>query len=328
MRLLFAVLMLALVSPCQAETYYLAYWNVENLFDTVDDPMVEGDEDFTPSGKSKWDEERLATKLKALTRIISRMNEGRGPDILGLGEIENREVVELLVKELAPLKRDYKIVHQDSPSSRGIDCAMLVDGVKFVIRDRKFHAVKDVSKPTRDIVEAELTVSGGDVLYVFANHWPSRANPESDRMAAATVLRKRVDEILSENKLADIVLMGDFNDYPPDESITKGLRAIEKLEHDDGSLLNTMWAEHRAGKGSYVYQNKWGVLDQVIVSPGLLDEDGFHWVKDSSQPVIVRREQLYEPAEGIPRPNKTYSGNSYHKTGISDHLPVQTLIER
>src|ERR1041384_4656024 len=132
-RLLFAALILSLLcfipsTDCaQADEFFIGSWNLENLFDTKDDPSVKGDEDYTPESAKHWTKERLDIKLKNLAKIISKMNDGKGPDVLGVCEIENRQVVEMLVEKLNPLGRKYEIVHKDSPSERGIDCAIIYD---------------------------------------------------------------------------------------------------------------------------------------------------------------------------------------------------------
>lgn len=303
----------------------MAFWNVENLFDLVDDPQVEGDEEFTPDGPNRWTKERLDIKLNNLARVISRMHEGAGPAVLGLAEIENRYVVELLVEKLKPLGRDYKIVHKDSPSDRGIDCALIYDANIFQLELEKFHFV-DADK-TRDIVEAKLARDGASIT-VFVNHWPSRGNEPSARMTAAKTLRTRTSEILAADALADLVIMGDFNDYPVDPSLTEGLGAVGDLASlQQGSLFNTSYTTTPdATNGTYVYQDQWGVLDQIIVSPGMLIPGGVSWGLGSTKPVVLADDQMYVPAEGIPRPSRSYSRTTFHKNGYSDHMPIVTTI--
>jgi endonuclease/exonuclease/phosphatase family protein len=184
--LLFAVLGRFLIRPAigQAEEFFIADWNVENLCDSVDDPNVTGDEEFTPDGPKHWTVERLDTKLSNLAKIICKMNDGRGPDVLGLCEVENRKVLEMLVAKLDSLGRDYKIVHKDSPSERGIDCALIYDAKVFQLADSKFHHVD--AGNTRDIIDTKLE-NGGSPLYVFVDHWPSQTHDESYRCAGADV---------------------------------------------------------------------------------------------------------------------------------------------
>jgi predicted extracellular nuclease len=314
-----------------ADELCVASWNVENLFDTEDDPNVELDEEYTPTSPKKWTQERLEIKLKNLAAVIGKMNSEHGPDVLGLCEVENRKVVEMLVGKLAPIGRKYAIVHQDSPSDRGIDTALVYDANVFDLVDSTFHFV-DADK-TRDIVEAQLRrKNSGDnehPLYVFVNHWPSRGNDEWQRIMAATVLRKRLDAILADDPQADIILLGDFNDEPHNVALTKFLLASESADGlSDGELYNTTAAIAAAGKGSYVWDNKWELIDHIIVSPGLLDERGYRWKQGSSR-VVDFPEVFFHPRwkDAIPRPSKSYARTNFHNDGYSDHLGVICILE-
>jgi endonuclease/exonuclease/phosphatase family metal-dependent hydrolase len=253
---------MACQNVCHAEDVYLAFWNVENLFDTEDNPNEEGDEDFTPTGVKKWTEERLTRKISNLSRVIRAMNDDRGPDILGLAEVENQKMAELLAAQMTVKPHRYKVVHRDSPSRRGIDCAIVYDEAKFTLKSSQFFTIDGTEQPTRMIVEAELADAQGGKLFVFANHWPSRAHPESDRILAAKVLRKRVDEILKADANADFVAFGDFNDFADDPALVETLLTVEKpADAKEGKLLNATWPLFRRGEGSYVYQNKWETID-------------------------------------------------------------------
>jgi predicted extracellular nuclease len=310
-----------------AEELFVASWNVENLFDTKDDPNVRLDEDFTPQSPKKWTKERLDIKLRNLTKIISKMNDGRGPDVLGLCEIENRKVVEMLVEKLAPLGRKYEIVHKDSPSDRGIDCALIYDASVFELADSKFHFV-DANK-TRDIIEARLK-RDNEELFVFVNHWPSRRNDESERFKAAEVLRKRLDEILAADPKADIVMVGDFNDEPDNVAIKNRLRATTSSDNLPlGAVFDTTAYLAAERKGTHVYDNEWNLLDHIIVSGGMLDPEGFRW-KEKSSRRLEFPELFFHPRapQQIARPNKSYSGDNFHRTGYADHLAVVCVIEQ
>jgi predicted extracellular nuclease len=310
-----------------ADELCIASWNVENLFDLEDDPNVEYDEDFTPQSSKRWTKERLDIKLKNLAKIISKMNNGRGPDVLGLCEVENRKVVEMLVEKLAPLGRKYEIVHKDSPSDRGIDCALLYDVNVFGLSDSKFHFV-DAEK-TRDIVEARLKRNDAEI-FVFVNHWPSRNNDEWQRLKAADVLRKRLDEILAANPKADIVMIGDFNDEPDNVCLKDRLRAAASPDAlTSGAVYDTTAYISAEGKGTHVYDNEWNLLDHIIVSQGLLDKAGYRWKEKSSRRLEYPELFFYPRApQQIARPNKSYSGNEFHKTGYADHLALVCIIEQ
>lgn len=307
-----------------ANELFVAFWNVENLFDTVDDPKVELDEEFTPTGTKQWTKERYETKLRNLAQVIRDMNGGKGPDVLGLCEIENAAVVKDLIRELEPLKRKYQLIHRDSPSGRGIDCAILVDEARARVAKADFLPVTGVK--TRDIVEAQLAVDGNP-LYVFMNHWPSRGGDSEgvERGKAAAVLRKRVDALLQSDPMTDIVMGGDFNDHSSDKSIHDVLRAeTDRSKLHENTLLDTM-GTIPTGTGTYFYDGHWENIDHLIVSRGLLDEKAFRWRRDST--TVIRKDyQLFKPRDGQPRPNRTYGGEKYHG-GYSDHLPVACIVE-
>ena len=306
---------------------YLGFYNVENLFDTHDDPKVELDEEFIPTAPKQWTEERLQIKLDNLSKVIRGMHGGKGPDVLGLCEIENKAVIELLVAKLKPLGRDYRIVHQDSPSARGIDCGLIYDAKILKLTDPpKFHAIE--GQNTRDVIEAKLQV-GEQRFTVMVNHWPSQRSPEPAREQVGRTIRKRLDQLLKDKPDADIVLIGDFNAQPDAPSISKALRTWgdpKKLQ--PGVFFNSMWPLH-AGKteGTYVYNNRWEVLDQVILSPGMLDGKGVNWVPDSTKP-IKEKYMMFELRNGksLPRPSRSYSGDKFHQDGYSDHLPIGCLL--
>jgi predicted extracellular nuclease len=320
-------LLLLYVNRSLGDEFHVAFWNVENLFDHEDDPAVESDEEFTPQAPKHWTAERLAIKLNNLSRILRKMNAGRGPDVLGLCEVENRTVLELLVAKLAPLGRRYEIVHKDSPSDRGIDCALVYDANVFELADFKFHFV--AAENTRDIVEARLRHADSD-LFVFVNHWPSRGNEEWQRVKAATVLRARLDELFAADAAADCLLIGDFNDEPDNVSLKDHLRSAASSENlPASSLFDTTASIRTAGKGTYVYENRWELIDHILVSPGLLDESGFRWKTGSSRR-IEYPELFFHPRfpGAIPRPSRSYSRDDFHRSGYSDHLPVECVIAK
>jgi endonuclease/exonuclease/phosphatase family metal-dependent hydrolase len=233
----------------------------------------------------------------------------------------------MLVEKLTPLGRRYEIVHRDSPSDRGIDCALIYDANHFGLSDSRFHFV-DAEK-TRDIVEAKLRHEGSD-LFVFVNHWPSRNNDEAQRIKAASVARTRVDEILSADAKADLVLVGDFNDEPDNVSIKDHLR-VAAIDADlpANSLYDTTAFIRQENKRTFVWDDQWVLIDHVIISPGLLDEAGFRWVRGSSQRMEFPELFFHSRRPGaIPRPSRSYSDNKFHRAGFSDHLPVACVIEK
>jgi predicted extracellular nuclease len=331
-----SILLLVGGTPTQADELFIASYNLENLFDTVDDPDVEDDEEFTPTGAKGWTTERLTKKIENLSAVIKKMNADKGPDVLGVCEIENLDVVKKLAKAITTSGRKYSVVHMDSPSKRGIDCAIIYAAARLRLVSSAFHVIGDpaeapmfVPLTTRFSVEAQFDV-GGKRLTVFMNHWPSRGNPASERSAAAKVVRARLDQLLAADPLADVIVMGDLNDYPTDVSVKDDLKTTDNVTAaTDGRFFNTMAAiAAMPNRGSYVHDNKWETIDHIIISPGLLNAAGFKWKTDSTTEVKFP-EQIFTPKdpEQIPRPNRTYSGNAYHESGISDHLPVACILE-
>ena len=331
MKLLFWVTITLFLWSVEATTIagelYLGFWNVENLFDTHDDPLVERDEEFTPGSDKQWTEERLQTKLQNLARVIQEMNDNRGPDILGVCEVENRAVIEALLTQLGSLGRNYQIIHQDSPSGRGIDCAIIYDDQAVGLKSFRFLFVD--AGNTRDIVEAEFSVAETP-FYVFVNHWPSKRNPDSARIVAAETLRRRIDEILATDNSAEIIVLGDLNDSPSADSIHKHLNASGDAHPlPPGALFNTTWSLYtNPQQGTCVYDNGWQVIDQIIISPGLLDEVGLMW-KPSSTQAVVHQYQLLAPKDSndIPRPRPSYREECFDPKGFSDHLPISCVIQ-
>lgn len=312
-------------------TFQAAFWNVENLFDTTNALNV-SDEDFTPSGRYEWTEDRLNKKLQDISFVIQHMNNSGRLAIIGLSEIENREILDRLNTDF--ITSEYEIVHKESPDERGIDCALLYDPKLLRLYNRAFLPVfLGGEEKTRDIVEAEfkyLRDQKGPSLFVFVNHWPSRwgGQEKTDplRRKAAATLRNRIDQILSNDPDADIIIMGDLNDNPQDPSVTEVLRAKKMSPLPlPGDLVNTMWPIHEdPNQGSAMYRGVWGCIDQIIISRGLMDSDGFSWSLNST--TIFKPDYLIE-AEGeyAGWPFRMFRRGTY-TGGFSDHLPVTCQI--
>ena len=161
------------------------------------------------------------------------------------------------------------------------------------------------------------------------NHWPSRRNPDENRIEVASVLRRRVDQLLTSNPAVDFAILGDLNDTPADTSVSKTLRTWGNPDElRPGVLFNSMWKFHQEkDAGTYVYQNKWDVLDHIILSPGMLDSEGVSWVRDSTQRVKADYQMFVSNTPGsIPRPSRSYLGPRFFSNGYSDHLPVECRL--
>ena len=299
-------------------------YNVENLFDTQDDPTLEGDDEYLPGGALNWTEERYQTKLKHLAEAIAMAGEEL-PMMIGLVEVENAQVA-LDLAITPPLdKGNYILQHFDSPDERGIDVALLVQDGPYCRAD---HAepltVRLPGDATRDVLYARLQLANGEQLHVFVNHWPSRREgvqeSEPKRMAAAAVVRKKVDVILATDANARIIVMGDLNDAPLDRSIRDGLAAAVDTTSKDRDLYDLVHLDELPDAGSHQFDGEWAYLDHIIVSRGMLwPKSGFRAV---SAGAVHDSRLLFDHPRFGPSPNRTYGGKGKYHGGYSDHLPV------
>ena len=295
----------------------VAFYNVENLFDTKDDPHT-NDNDFTPQGYKAWSLDRYYKKLTDLSRVINAINKKDWPIIVGLAEVENAEVIEDLTNEKELKDADYEFVHYESPDDRGIDVALMYRPEFFHVLEKKRHRIYNPAYPnskTRDILYVKGEFFNGDIFHFFVNHWSSRRDgileTEPKRLFQAGVLRAKMDEVLSKDADAKIIVMGDFNDFPTDKSITKVLGAGVSNK----GLYNLAYALHMEDKGTINYKNDWGMFDQFIVSQSVF-KDGLHY--NQKQQKILEKDWLIWKGK---KPNRTYGGKKYYG-GFSDHLPT------
>ena len=306
-------------APAKVKFDLMSY-NVENIFDTIDDPN-KADEDFTPSGKLQWNSAKYYEHLNHTVDAIT--NKGTNfPAIVGLIEIENGKVLNDLVNTSYLKGKGYQVVWYEGPDERGIDVALIYDSKKVtVVGSRPIPVVlESVSDPnTRDILKVTVKV-GSEDYHLFVNHWPSRRGGQDEsemhRIKAASVLRKEVDQILSVNPKANIICMGDFNDFPSNKSVHDVLRAGVSNEH---SVLFNMMSDFEAlKKGTHFYKGEWSPLDQFIVSYGMFDNK---CISANSFEVVTYDFLYYTSKDGVKSPARAYVGDSY-KGGYSDHLPI------
>ena len=329
-RLYFIVLMLctAAVSMAQVKPVgAIGFYNLENLFDTEDDPDIK-DEEYLADGPNQWNTERYQNKLNNMSKVIADM--ANGVDILGVSEVENRRVLEDLVQSPSLLPKKYQIIHFDSPDLRGIDVALIYRQgafTPFAVNKIPFTDPEDEKFKTRDI----LWVKGlylGDTLHVAVNHWPSRRGGKEDkRLRAAQILRQTVDSVMNVYADAKIILMGDFNDDPSNKSVKKILNAKNKIDPDDSKMLfNTSASTFKKGYGTLYYRGAWNLFDQIIISQSLMEEneDKYFYIKDSFRafgPDYMRVKK--EQDKGSPL--RTFSRGVY-LNGYSDHFPALIYI--
>jgi len=308
----------------------IMFYNCENFFDTYDDSLT-SDEEFLPGGERHWTNTRFYKKLQNTFKVIMAVGGGETPAIVGLSEIENRYVLEKLVFE-TPLKNfGYHIIHHESPDRRGIDVGLLYRINYFTpLYDEAIRITfpDDTALKTRDILYTKGLLVNGDTLHIFVNHWPSRYGgymPTLDkRNFVAGVLKKRTDSLFSKNPEAFIVIMGDFNDDPADESIAKVLKA-ENPAHKSAvnQLYDLMLVKPEDWLfGTLKYRESWNTFDQLIVSGELLnDSSSVHLSGQGAH--IFHDAFLLEPDDAFlgQRLFRTYNGFKY-SGGFSDHLPV------
>jgi len=318
----------------ESKTYKIrtvAFYNLENLFDTVNDSLT-FDDDRTPEGKDNWTSERYNHKINNMSKVLSEIgspDNQTSPDIIGLCELENNQVVKDLITHTNLRAKDYGIIHFDSPDERGIDVALIYKKAVFLPTSFSSHRLLLTnSENFRDYTRDQLVVGGqmdGEEIHFIVNHWPSRSGGEArskpNRIAAARLNKMIIDSISELNIDAKIISMGDFNDDPMDDSFKKIIQTkgkIAKLEPYD--LFNPMERLYKKGVGSLAYRDKWNLFDQIYFTSNLIAK--------SPQKYYFWKAGVYNPPYLIDKkgqykgyPLRTYAGGNYIG-GYSDHFPV------
>lgn len=319
----------------------VVFYNIENFFDTINDPEVLDDE-FTPEGPKKWNSAKYNQKLGNIERVLFDIAsiDKEYPAVIGLSEIENRTVLEDIVatRKLAPA--NYRIAHFDSPEARGVDVAFFYRPDVFKIEGQ--HPVRTVipSLPgfkTRDILTMWGTIENEPFFFMVA-HWPSRLGgkeaSEFKRIAVGQQMRSIADSVLKANPATKVVMMGDFNDDPTDKSIAKGLGAkFKQKDLQPGDLYNPYADMLKAGYGTLAYGDAWNIFDNIVVSENLAKgSTGALKLQPAAgskfygnifkQHYMVQKEGQFK---GYPL--RTYVGNNF-QGGFSDHFPVYIYISK
>lgn len=311
--------------------YPVVFYNVENLFDTENDPRTQ-DDDFTPEGYKEWDEVRYLDKLDKLAEAIT-LADDKNPILIGMVEVENMRTLRDLSNTGGLKNTKYKVAHYESSDKRGIDCGLLYDSDRFRLKTKKKYRIdfdwnRDIT--TRDILYVYGELMNEKDIHIFVNHWSSRREgkeeTEKKRTTAAKVLRAEVDKLLTKDPNANILIMGDFNDHPTDKSVYDVLAAKSSKEAQENDLINLLWEEHVAGEGTYNYKRDWDVLDQMIVSQGFYkNKNGLGIEKNNA--FIIRDDRLiFTYPDGGQKPSATYGGPKYYG-GYSDHLPIYLKLK-
>lgn len=320
-------LLTCLILSCQAQTkkkvdeYSIAFYNVENLFDTYDDPKTY-DDDFTPNGSYRYTENIYLKKLHNIATVISQLADGEAPTVIGLAEVENNIVINDLINQPELKTYDYKYVWYNSPDPRGIDVALLYQTDRFKVLTTKSVPIKfeeHKNSSYRDILYVE-GIMATDTLAVLVNHWPSRREgvktSEHKRIAAAKANTSLISSAL--NKNIDVIVMGDFNDNPTDISISKHLSANGK------DLYNPWQQKHNKGEGTSVYHRQWDHFDQILISKSLLDHQQLHYTHaEIFDEAFIRNKNHGDDAY----PFRSFRGRQFIN-GYSDHLPVVLYLAK
>jgi len=308
--------------------YTIAFYNLENLFDTIDDPNTL-DDDFTPNGRKKWFHKRYKKKIKKLGNVIAQLGTEKsfhGPAIIGVVEVENQQVLEDLVETKNLKGEHYGIVHYDSPDERGIDVALLYKKELFELLDSEtFPLYLNGRNGERDYTRDVLLVTGnlnGELIHVLVNHWPSRRTGNGEtadkRIKAAQLNTHIIDKIYSENENAKIIIMGDFNDNPTSKSVKQHLVSSQ--------FYNPMERLISRGKGTLNHDSTWHLFDQIIFSKNFFEiEENKHSFKYAE---VYDKHFLKEwNGKYKGNPFRTYIGKWY-QGGFSDHFPVYVYLKK
>lgn len=319
-----------------ARNFTVVFYNVENLFDTINSPGI-NDGEFTPSGSYQWNTKPYRKKLEDIAKVLSSVNPLELPEIIGLCEVENKEVLTDLIRTGQMQGGNYAIVHETGPDARGIDVALLYRQNAFNYLSHKAIPVNfpfDSNSKTRDILYVKGLAAEKDTFHLFVNHWSSRVGgevqTEPKRVFAAMKLRNHVDSLFRINPVAKILIMGDFNDEPTNASVFQFLNANNKRKnYAYNELYNLMYDIHNMEiQGTYYFRGNWNMLDHLIVSRPFFDKTQGYFLEYESGK-IFRAPWMLEKANrnGDEPPLRTFTGREY-KGGPSDHLPVYMILQK
>ena len=310
----------------------IAFYNVENLFDTIND--INKNDEASPIMEIKFNRSEIyRKKVENMASVIADIGSdlvNKSPSIVGLSEVENRNVIEDLLNNKHLLNKNYDIVHYDSPDERGIDVGLIYNKDVFKVNSTKSHEliIYDNKSSKRNYTRDQLVVSGlldNELIHIIVNHWPSRSGGEersrAGRMAAAELNKKIIDSLQNKYKNAKIITMGDFNDDPHDDSMKKILNAKKYIEDvKTNGIYNPMEVIlSDQGIGSNAYRDVWQLFDQILVTEPFLNKkyDSYQFYKAGifNKSYLINKAGRYKGY-----PFRSFSWGSF-TGGYSDHLP-------
>jgi len=301
-----------------SQTFTIAFYNLENLFDPLENDETL-DKDFTPNGTYQWDDIKYRQKIQNLAITISKIGLTRcetPPVLIGICEVENESCLKDLVQSDALKEFDYGYVFHKSPDRRGIHVALLYQQKYFQIIDDKAISVnfevQEKQESTRDIIHVNGLLLG-EPIHLILNHWPSRTDgtdkTNHKRMSASNAVQGIIEEIKNDDQAAKIIIMGDFNDEPASQS----LQAFAEK-----GFVNPMESFQKLKKGSVKFKGKWIMFDQILFNHALSDAN---WFDYQSTQIYVEPNLIQKSGRYRGSPKRTFVGN-YYQGGYSDHFPV------
>lgn len=318
-RLILHIVLLTLLPaafPAYGQHVSIAFYNTENMADTLDDPRTD-DKDFTPEGRYRWDSEKYRTKIEHIARVVDDLN----ADVTGLCEIENENVLRDL---MYAMRTSYNYIYRPTRDRRGMDIALLYRGDTFFPDSIRQAGARSVP---REFLVVKGKLAGTEVVLIIC-HMPSQANKPSYRENAAKQLRLQMDKLQAETPCLPIIIMGDFNMSPDSYTARKilNVRPHDAKKHDDRQLyFSTPFTElSRKGYGSYIYKDKRQIFDWIAVTgncaPGtksrLTDNYG----------IFIRDYMVHTKGPKKGYPVRSFDSGIYDG-GYSDHLPVFITLD-
>lgn len=311
----------------------IAFYNLENLFDTIPNNPEGRDLEFTPGGSRQWNGNKYRSKISNLARAIASFTTKttpNGPAIIGVSEIENKSVLDDLVNDAQIKPWNLQVVHHDSPDARGVDVGLLYNPRYFKLENVTNHRLTEVKFRTRD----QMCVVGsllGQRIAVIVNHWPSRLGGQEksspNREAAARLSKHIADSLWNIDPNIGVIIMGDLNDDPQDKSCAKVLGAKrDRKDATEHGFYNPFWKKLDEGIGTLAYKSSWNLFDQIIISGNLANgaDDQWHFYRAD----VLNRDFLQD-TEGTRQnyPLRTYAAGVW-LNGYSDHFPTEVFLIR
>ena len=344
--------------PKRYALYGVAFYNLENLFDTLHD-AGKNDYEYLPNGTNKWGKMKYEAKLHNMARVLSELCTDKlpqGPAVIGVSELENHLALEDLLNQPSLAGRGLKYVDVAGPDRRGVECAFIYNP-RFFQMERYMHvpyyyapsgrvddplvgfytdeqgevqAYTDLKGDTTHITRGFLVMQGllaGERMFFIVNHWPSRAAGSETRERAGHQVRMLKDALMTSHPEAKVMIMGDMNDDPADKSMTTALGCKPQADKvKKATDLFNPWHEtlYKRGQGTLLYQGKWNLFDQIVFSGNLLGTDRTS-LKFYKHEIFMRDYLFQQEGKYKGSPLRTHAGGVW-LNGYSDHLPTYVYL--